>query len=212
MKNIKLLMVIGLLLHVDAKSDWERSGPTAENIRAATRVDNLAAQGSREDKIIDAAKKGDHKTIATLIVAGADLEARDSQGRTALMRAAEKGYADIVRILLDAGAHVSTQDKFGLTALFMAVDKNHVEVVKLLIARGAAGSDKNFRNMFVSSAFKGNTAMVKALIGDGAHITCDTIDAAARVIGYRKNEMFDLIQHLQSQCNHSETDDSEIND
>ena len=234
-KNIKLLMSVGLLLHVgialaryndeqvqnmlsrineqDRKSDyvWEPTAPTLEDILASKRVDNLAAKGSREENLINAAKNGDHKNIATLIAAGTGLEAKDDQDRTALMRAAEKGYSEVVKILLDAGAEVSTKDKFGWTALFMAADKNHVEVVKILIARGAA-SDENFEDIFVSSAFKGNTEMVKALVGDGAHINCDTIDAARSVVDFRKTEMFKIIEHLKSQCNSSETDDSEEND
>lgn len=230
-KNIKLLMAVGLILQVgagfarnndrteqgknilaalddfdcDAKSNWKPTGPTKEDILAATRVDNLAAKGSREEKIINAAKNGDHKNIATLIAAGANLEARDNQDRTALMRAAEEGYSDIVRILLDAGADVTTKDKFGWTALFMAVDKNHVEVVKILIAWGAS-SDKNFKDIFVSSVFKGNTEMVKALVGEGAHISCDTINAAYGFVSYRNAEMVNIMKHLKSQCNSSEID------
>lgn len=184
-------------------SAWKPTGPTEEDILASTRVDNLAAKGSLEEKIINAAQNGDHKNIATLIAAGAGLEARDNQDRTALMRAAEKGYADIVRILLDAGADVSAQDKYGWTALFMAATKNHVEVVKILIARGAA-SDKSFESVFVSSVFEGNIEMVKALVGEGAHISRDTIYAACGVLSYRDAEMVDFIKHLKSQCKSSE--------
>lgn len=190
---------------------WKPTGPTEENILAATRVDNLAAKGSREETLINAAKNGDHKNIGKLIAAGVGLEARDNQDRTALMRAAEKGYSDVVRILLDAGADVSTKDKFGWTAFFMAADKNHVEVVKILIARGAA-SDKNFEDLFVRSVFQGNIEMVKAFVGEGAHISCDTIDEAYGVVSYRNTEMVNIIEHLKSQCKSSEIDDSEIDD
>ena len=204
-KNIKLLMVVGLLLQVGigfADDPWERTGPTKEDIMAATRVENRAAKGSREDKLINAAKNGDHKNIATLIAAGVGLEARDNQDRTALMRAAEKGYSDVVRILLDAGADVRTKDKFGWTAFFMAADKNHVEVVKMLIARGAA-SDKNFKDVFVSSVFKGNIEMVKALAGEGANISCDIINTAYSIIDWRNTELVTIMEQLKSQCNSS---------
>lgn len=229
--SIASFMLVGLLLHVgigfarglnakeaqniqdrmnsfdhNAESHWEHTGPTKEDIMEATRVENLAVKGSREETLINAAKNGDLKNIATLIAAGVGLEARDNQDRTALMRAAEKGYSDVVRILLDAGADVRTEDKFGWTAFCMAADQNHVEVVKMLIARGAA-SDKSFKDVFVSSVFKGNTEMVKALVGEGANISCDTIDAAYRVVSYRNIEMVNIIKHLKSQCNSSEIDD-----
>ena len=232
-KNIKLLMVVGLLLQVgigfarnndfaeqgknivaalkrfDGKSDsnWQSTGPTEEDILASTRIDNLAAKGSLEEKIIHAAQNGDYKNIVTLIVPGADIEARDNQDRTALMRAAEKGYCQVVKILLDAGAHVSTHDQFGWTALFMAVDKNHAEVVKILIARSAASSQKRFEEMFVHSALKGNAQMVKALAGDGAHISSDIVNQAFCMVNYGNPEMVAILKHLQSQYN-----DSEIND
>ena len=211
--SVANFVLVGLLLHVGIGStrvlnakDWKSTGPTEEDILAATRVDNLAARGSREESLINAAKNGDHKNIATLIAAGANLEAKDNQDRTALMRAAEKGYSDIARILLDAGANVSTKDQFGWTALFMAAEKNHVEVVKILIARGAA-SDKNFNSVFVSSVFKGNTKMVEALAGEGASISCSTIDEASSVVSYRNTEMVNIIEHLRSQCNSSEISD-----
>lgn len=53
---------------------------------------------------MDAAKNG-HVYIAQMLLdAGADVNAEDQNGGTALMRAADNGYADIVRILTEAGA------------------------------------------------------------------------------------------------------------
>src|SRR5689334_22732239 len=97
---IASFMVMGLFLEVCvsfADYHWKSTGPTAEDIQAATKVKNLAAKGSREDKLISAVKNGDLKSVETFIAAGAGLEARDNGDRTALMRAAEKGYSDIVR-------------------------------------------------------------------------------------------------------------------
>ena len=168
---------------------------TAEDIRAATKVENLAAKGSREDKLISAVKNGDLKNVETFIAAGADLKARDNEDMTALMRAAEKGYSDIVRILIDAGADISAKDKYGRTAFFKAADKNQVDIVKMLIARGAA-VDSTFEDIFVSSVFKGNTEMVKALIVESARIKSDTLDTAYMMAlnSRRRNpELFDVI-------------------
>lgn len=195
--------IMDALKSFDSKTDsnyrWESTRPTAEDIQSANRVENLAVEGSREDKLINAVKNGDLKNVKAFIAAGADLEARDNQDRTALMRAAEKGDSDAVKVLLDEGANVSTKDKFGWTAFFIAADKNHVEVVKILIARGAA-SDKNFNDIFVSSVFKGNTEMVKALVGESANIDCRTIDEASCVVNYRNTEMVNIIERLKSKC------------
>jgi len=191
-------MVVGLFLEVGvsfAADGWESTGPTAQDIRAATKVENLAAKGSREDKLISAVKNGDLKNVETFIAAGADLEARDNENMTALMRAAEKGYSDIVRILIDAGADISAKDKFGCTAFFKAADKNYVDIVKMLIAKGAA-TDSTFEDVFVSSVFKGNTEMVKALIVEIARIKYGTRDTAYMMALNNRRcnpELFDVI-------------------
>lgn len=213
-KNIKLLMIVGLLPQAGmsfARNDqaedaqrilnrikseprddhWEPTGPTVEDIRAATKAENQAAKGSREDKLISAVKKGDLKNVKTFISSGADLEARDNENMTALMRAAEKGYADIVRILLDAGADISAKDRFGCTAFFKAADKNHVDVVKIFIAKGVA-VDSNFEGIFVSSVFKGNTEMVKALMVESARIKDDILTTAHMMT--RNPELLNLIK------------------
>jgi ankyrin repeat protein len=174
---------------------WKPSGPTVEDIQAATKVENLAVKGSREDKLISAVKIGDFKKVKTFIAAGAGLEARDNENMTALMRAAENGYSDIVSILLDAGADISAQDKFGFTAFCKAADKNHVDVVKILITKGAA-TDSTFEDVFVSSVSKGNTEMVKALMVESARIKHDTLNTAHMMaLNRRRNnpELFNLV-------------------
>ena len=192
-------MVVGLFLEVGvsfAADGWEPTGPTTQDIRAATKVENLAVKGSLEDKLISAVKNGDLKNVETFIVAGAGLEARDNENMTALMRAAEKGYSDIVRILIDAGADISAKDKFGCTAFFKAADKNHVDIVKMFVAKGAV-TDSAFEDVFVSSVFKGNTEMVKALIVESARIKCDTLDTAYMIALNRRRsnpELFDIIE------------------
>ena len=101
------------------------------------------------------------------------------------------GDYDILRTLLDAGSKVTTKDGFGWTAFFIAADKNHIEIVKMLMANGAA-SDKNFKDIFISAAFKGNTEMVKALMVN-TDIDYDTLDTAYSVINKRNTELYNLI-------------------
>ncbi len=159
-------MVVGLFLQVGLgfAYSWEPTGPTREDIEAATKVKNLAAKGSREEKLINAVKNGDSKAVKAHIADGADLEARDKGNMTALMIAAEKGYTEIVKILIYAGARVDSQDRFGCTSFFKAADKGHVEIVKILIATGAAVETDSLEGLFVRAAHEDNTEMVKALL------------------------------------------------
>jgi ankyrin repeat protein len=62
---------------------------------------------------------------------GADMDAADDRGFTALHRAAEAGYIAGVKLLLDRGAapHPEAQ---GHTPLSLAQQRNQTQVIKLL--------------------------------------------------------------------------------
>ncbi len=87
-----------------------------------------------------AAKKGDTGRVQALLKAGAELEAKDPDGRTALMLAAQYGRADTVRLLLAQGAHADARDKRGWNAYMLAllspsggiIHTVHDNVLKLL--------------------------------------------------------------------------------
>src|ERR1700722_5166500 len=201
-------MVAGPFLAVGvsyADYHWKPTGPTAEDIQAATKVKNLAAKGSREDKLISAVKNGYLKNVETLIAAGAGLEARDNGDRTALMRAAEKGYSDIVRILIKSGADVNARDKFDWTPLFMAADKGHTDIVRILMAAGASDG-KNFESIFVPAVFNGNIEMVKAIV-ENANINCDILEKAMCVVSYRDTELVALLKNLLKKDDKDEQED-----
>ena len=63
---------------------------------------------------------------------GADVNARNSGGVTALMIAAANGRADMVELLVRAGANVKAQTERGDTALSIARAKGDEKVIKLL--------------------------------------------------------------------------------
>ena len=72
-----------------------------------------------------------------LIDAGADINAKDEAGSTALMVASEYGRTEIVKLLIAAGADVNAKNELGWTALMWASRHGHTETVKLLIDAGA---------------------------------------------------------------------------
>lgn len=75
--------------------------------------------------------------IDTQLALGADINARDQHGQTALMNAARDGQASIVRLLVARGADLNHHAKYGLTALMLAVIRGHTEVVRVLVEAGA---------------------------------------------------------------------------
>ncbi|MDE7292241.1 MAG: ankyrin repeat domain-containing protein [Treponemataceae bacterium] len=72
-----------------------------------------------------------------LIKAGVDVNARDSEGCSALMKAANAHALDSVQFLIETGADVNAKDKYGRTALMLAEERKAADVAALLKAAGA---------------------------------------------------------------------------
>jgi len=90
----------------------------------------LRSQDERNRLLLQAAGWGDADRVRLLIQAGADVHARDKDGRTALMWAARCGDADRVRLLIQAGADVNARDDFGHTALDTAVKQDVIDALQ----------------------------------------------------------------------------------
>ena len=75
--------------------------------------------------------------VKALLARGADVNARERRGQTALMWAAAEGHAEVVEALLRAGADFRTPLPSGFTPLFFAVREGRTEVVRVLLKAGA---------------------------------------------------------------------------
>src|SRR5262245_25867536 len=85
----------------------------------------------------DAVRQGSVEELRRLLTDGADIDARDDHGQTALMLAAADGDAPVVEWLVGLGADLNRTAKYGLSALMLAVVNGHVDVVRLLVRAGA---------------------------------------------------------------------------
>jgi len=112
---------------------------TVLNTRAAT----------PDTRLFDAVRANDLTQVRQLLASGAQIDAADANGNTALMVAAAHGYTDIARLLVDRGADVDARGYIGNTALIFAAQEGNAEIVQLLVDRGA---DPDARNQYGSSA------------------------------------------------------------
>ncbi len=88
----------------------------------------------------EAVRSGDVDRVRAVLHSGADINALDEHGQTALMNAVYWGNVDIARLLIESGADLDHTAKYSLTALFLAVIGNRPQFVKMLVD---AGADRN---------------------------------------------------------------------
>jgi ankyrin repeat protein len=93
-----------------------------------------------DTELLSAIEASDTKAVASHLKAGANPNACDQEGYTALHGAAAKASSEIVKLLLEAGADVNGPASDSAIALCFATahtGDNAVEMVKLLIASGS---------------------------------------------------------------------------
>ena len=79
-----------------------------------------SGSGSLDDQLIQAAANGNTAAVQQLLDKGANIEAKNSVGSTALIMAAFHLKVDVVKLLLDKGASVENKTPKGITPLMTA--------------------------------------------------------------------------------------------
>src|ERR1044071_5660811 len=72
-----------------------------------------AASVDLTQDLLQAARQGRSGVLQALLASGANVDARNLVGETALMQAAEKGHTEIVEILVGRRVQVNAQDQLG---------------------------------------------------------------------------------------------------
>lgn len=90
-----------------------------------------------ETPLIWAVSEGYHDIALTLIEAGANLDAQNRDGNTALLRAACENRAELASVLIKVGAKLDVQNHDGYTALILARRRDNKAIVDLLRTAGA---------------------------------------------------------------------------
>jgi esterase/lipase superfamily enzyme len=144
-----------------------------------------AAYGGIDSDLLEAAKAGDTAKVEQLLEQGADVNAKDKNGKTALMNAAFNGHTGSAMVLLEAGADVNAKDKNGWTALIEAVNGGHTETVKALMDAGAdvnAKEDEYGMTALTVAAEKGHAEIVEILKQAGAVAAEELLELEAEAV------------------------------
>ena len=136
---------------------------------------DLSAQSSITS-MHQAVLSGDRAAVQRLIRSGADVNAANRYGVTALLLAAQRGHADLIDILLKAGASVKAADARlpdGQTLLMHASGTGNVASMKALIAAGSGINARETRSgttAAIWAATRNRADAVRVLVEAGADL------------------------------------------
>lgn len=94
------------------------------------------------NELMAAAYAGDLNLVSKLLAAGADVNVRDENGWSPLMKACynaelKHGFADVVQALITAGADIEAPIGYGVRPLMLAAGYGETAVVEVLLQAGA---------------------------------------------------------------------------
>jgi ankyrin repeat protein len=140
---------------------------------------NVSDKATDQTALAYATENGNREMVQTLIVAGADINARSRDGQTALMYLSRKADLDFVRLLLATGADVNARDRGGETPLLKAATSCSLAVIQELISFGA--------NMYAKNN-EGATALMRAAENDDPQIALRLLKAGVPVNAQAANK------------------------
>ncbi len=130
----------------------------------------LGADRQDVPPLVDAAKKGDRDALRALVDEGADVNATEGDGSTALLWVTHRDDIESVELLIRADADVNAANDLGATPLWAASQNGSAAVIETLLAAGA-NPNKALRSgetpLMVASR-SGNPTVVEMLLMHGA--------------------------------------------
>lgn len=151
----------------------------ADAVAALATLLLLTGGGGPEAPVADAAMREDVTEVRALLKRGADVNAAQGDGMTALHWAAQHGNLDLTEMLLYAGANPSATTRIGpYTPLMVAARGGYGGVVERLLEAGAsvdAATSTGVTSLHLAAA-AGSEEAVSALLNRGAAV--DATEAA----------------------------------
>jgi ankyrin repeat protein len=149
--------------------------------------------------LIRAAQDGKLDDVREHLQLGADINAKDGNGGTALMWASSEGHLDIVLELLNhPSINAFLQNHAGLTAVRIAIVKGHEEIVRCL-------QEHAQNRQLIRAAQDGKLPEVRNLIQEGANINATIGFGTTALILASQNGHLDIV------CELLKSDNTDVN-
>jgi ankyrin repeat protein len=129
--------------------------------------DGYDINSTKENPLLIACQHNQLPCVQLLLSLGADIEIKDSKGKTALIFASEKGHLDIVKELINNGANVDAKDNDGKTALIISSNIGNLEILKELLNNGANIDARDNNGM---TSIYSSINVVKELLSRGINV------------------------------------------
>lgn len=125
-----------------------------------------------ENPLHAAAGRDDPATIRALLARGVPLDARDAQGRTALLVATHGNRIAAAQVLIEAGADVNAKDAIDDSPYLYAGARGHLEILRMTLAHGAdlASTNRFGGTALIPAAERGHVKTVATLIAAGVDV------------------------------------------
>jgi len=125
------------------------------------------AQTGNDAALILAAKHGEVNVVRQLLAEGARINARDKNGRTALMAVTRRNYVEVARLLIREGADVNAKDLMQDTPFLYAGAEGLIDILKMTLAAGAdlASTNRFGGTALIPACHHGHVEAVKLLLG-----------------------------------------------
>jgi len=116
--------------------------------------------------------------IQLMLAKDAKLNAKKSDGKTALICAVQQGWDPVVQLLLDEGADIEAKDNHGKTALLYAADNGRDIIVQLLLSKDAdiEVKDNYGKTALLYAAENGRNTIVQLLLDRDVNIEANDIN------------------------------------
>ncbi|GAB5588871.1 hypothetical protein Unana1_03771 [Umbelopsis nana] len=118
----------------------------------------------------------DPAVMFLLIANGADIEARGSNGATALHYYSSIGQVNAIHFLLNYGCNIESIDEYGRTALHYAALQKQVSSVKILLDKGLDPNITKYysgQTAFHAAVYYDNEPVMETLLQGGFDINCE---------------------------------------